>query len=123
MQASRFALPLSVALIASAGLAGCSSVKVWPFDDKGSNASTQKRGPANATEYQCAAGKRFFVRTIDNGSSVWLIYPDREVALSKASSGNRYTNGIATLDLGNGEATLIDGPTINYSGCKAGAAK
>lgn len=123
MQAPRIVSLLSLATLTALGLSACSSVKVWPFDDKGSSASPQKRGPANATEYQCAAGKRFYVRTVDNGNGVWLIYPDREVALSKASSGNRYTNGIATLDLSNPEATLIDGPTINYSGCKASTAK
>jgi len=104
-------------------LPGCSSVKVWPFDDKGSSgASTQKRGPANATEYQCNAGKRFYVRTIDNGNAVWLIYPDREVALSKSAAG-RYSNGVATLDISSAEGTLVDGPTINYSGCKTTSAK
>lgn len=122
MQSPRFTSLLSVAALTVLSLAGCSSVKVWPFDDKDNSASSQKRGPANATEYQCAAGKRFYLRNLDN-NGVWLIYPDREVALSKASSGNRYTNGIATLDLSAPEATLVDGPTINYSGCKASTGK
>lgn len=104
-------------------LSGCSSVKVWPFDDKGSSASTQKRGPANATEYQCNAGKHFYVRTVDNGNTVWLIYPDREVALNKATSGSRYTNGVAILEINGTEATLNDGAAINYTGCKTGIAK
>lgn len=101
-------------------LPGCSSVKVWPFDDS-NTASTQKRGPANATEYQCSMGKRFYVRQVENGNSVWLIYSDREVALNKSTSGSdtRYSNGVAVLVIAGNEATLTDGPTINYSGCKA----
>ena len=113
----------SAALLAL--LPGCSSVsvpKVWPFDDKPATAG-QSRGPANATEYQCNAGKRFYIRTLDNGNAVWLIYHDREVALNKTGTGTRYTNGIATFEINGGEASLTDGPAINYSGCKAAAAK
>lgn len=82
------------------------------------------RTPANATEYQCAGGKRFYVRLIDNGASAWLIYPDREVALTKSSGGaTRYSNGVAILDISGAEASLTDGPGITYSGCKATTGK
>jgi len=100
-------------------LAGCSSVnvdKLWPFDSKSTLA--QARNIANATEYQCAGGKHFYVRYMDNGATAWLIYPDREVSLSKASSGSRYTNGVAVLETNGSETTLNDGPAISYSGCK-----
>ena len=115
-------------VIASAGLmfsllAGCSSMgvdKLWPFDDK--SGSGQIRLPANTAQYQCAGGKRFQVRTVDNGSTVWLIYPEREVSLTKASA-TRYTNGVAVLDINGSEATLSDGASIAYNGCKALASK
>jgi membrane-bound inhibitor of C-type lysozyme len=101
-------------------LAGCSSVsvdKLWPFDDK--SAATQTGAPPNATEYQCKDGKHFYLRTMDNGASVWLIYPDREVGLTKAASGSRYSNGIAVLEINGNESTLTDGTAIAYTGCKA----
>jgi membrane-bound inhibitor of C-type lysozyme len=98
-------------------LSGCSGVNLNPFG-KG-NAQGQSRSPANATEYQCAGGKHFYVRYLDNGSTAWLIYPDREVSLAKSASGTHYSNGVAQLDINNGEATLTDGPAISYSGCKA----
>lgn len=101
-------------------LSGCSSVsvdKLWPFDGK--SAPPQARTLSNATEYQCNGGKRFYVRYVDNGASAWLIYPDREVSLAKASSGSGYTNGVAVLEINGNEATLNDGPTIAYNGCKA----
>lgn len=116
-----FLATLSSASLAAL-LAGCSTVsnlKVWPFDN-GSQTSTAARGPANATEYQCEGGKRFYVRTLDNGNAVWLIYPDREVSLGK--SGTRYTNGVAVFEISGGEATLVDG-TVKYSGCKTPAKK
>ncbi len=103
-------------------LAGCSSIKVdklWPFDDNSDSART--RLPANTTLYQCAGGKHFHLRIVDNGSSAWLIYPDREVSLTKAATGSRYSNGIAVLEINGNDATLTDGTTITYTDCKAAA--
>ena len=97
-------------------LAGCGGVNVWPFGGE----KERSRAPSNATEYQCIGGKRFYVRYLDNGGAVWLIYPDREVRLDKvAAAGTRYSNGIAVLDINGNEATLADGPTISFAGCKA----
>lgn len=114
---------LTAAALLTQMLPGCSTVKVWPFG--GSNPSGSPRIPANATEYQCDAGKRFYVRSIENGNTLWLIYPDREIALNKStdSTGTRYTNGVAILTINGNEATLVDGPAISYSGCKTPAKK
>lgn len=101
-------------------LSACSSMsvdKVWPFGDKSS--PNQPKRFANATEYQCEGGKRFYVRYADNGNTAWLIYPDREVALAKETSATRYTNGIAVLEIKGAEASLNDGPTVAYTGCKS----
>lgn len=106
--------PVGLALL----LPGCGGGKLWPFD--GDGATTSSRKPANATEYQCDGGKRFYVRMMDNGATAWLILPDREVALAKASSGSRYSNGIAVLEINGSEAALADG-TVTYSGCKVPA--
>lgn len=103
-------------------LSGCSSVSVWnPF--AGDKSQNQSGVPANATEYQCDANKKFYVRLMDNGNTAWLIYPDREFGLSKVTGGSgfRYTNGIAVLNVNGNEATLNDGPAIAYTGCKSTA--
>lgn len=115
--------------VTAAGLAcvallpGCGTVKqYWPFgSDKPQERS---RTPANATEYQCAGAKRFYVRTLEGGAAVWLILPEREVRLDQRTteSGLRYGNGIAQLDLNGNEATLKDGAVVVYSGCKTGSA-
>jgi len=106
-------------------LAGCStnSLKVWPFDDTDNSRFAGK--PANANEYQCNGGKHFFVRMQDNGNTAWLIYPDREVGLTKAaaSAETRYSNGVAVLAVTGSEATLTDGSQIAYAGCKVVASK
>lgn len=110
-----FLIPVGMLVL----LSGCGSVSVWnPF--AGDKPQSQSGGPANATEYQCDAGKKFYVRLLDNGSTAWLIYPDREFGLNKVTGGSgvRYTNGIAVLNINGNEATLNDGPAIAYTGCK-----
>ena len=106
-------------IVVSLLLPGCGGVKLWPFGSD--TVEERSRTPANATEYQCTGGKRFFVRMLEGGAAVWLILPEREVRLNKlaADSGSRYGNGIAVLDLNGGEASLTDGSTISWSGCKA----
>ena len=100
---------IAVLGLAASGISGCSSVSNM------------------ITEYQCAGGNHFYVKFMDNGpadknGTAWLIYPDREVALTKATgSTTRYTNGVAILDINNNEATLNDGPTIAYTACKVPA--
>jgi membrane-bound inhibitor of C-type lysozyme len=100
-------------------ITGCGSINIWPFGE--SKSQSVSRGPENATEYRCDGGKLFHVRTLEAGKSVWVILPDRQVRLDRvaAEAGNRYSNGIAVLNIGDAEATLTDRPAISYSGCKA----
>ena len=105
-------------MVVSALAAGCGSVSLWPF---GSDKSPElSRTPANATEYRCNNDRRFYVRTLDQGAAVWVIYPEREFRLDKvaAAAGTRYSNGVAMLENNDGEASLRDG-TAAFTGCKA----
>lgn len=97
-------------------LSGCGGASLWPFGDKGQDRPVT---PPNSTEYQCNAGKRFFLRELD-GNAVWVIYPDRQIRLDKVAStaGARFSNGIAVFEIIEQEARLTDGPAISYSGCK-----
>ncbi|MEW6293607.1 MAG: MliC family protein [Pseudomonadota bacterium] len=105
-------------------LAGCGSINIWPFGDSKPQGASVARGPENATEYRCDGGRAFHVRTLEAGKSVWLILPDRQVRLDRvaAEAGNRYSNGIAVLHIGESGATLTDGAAISYAGCKTGTA-
>lgn len=103
-------------------LAGCGDINVKKYIPFTSDAPQERsRTPANAAEYQCAGGKRFYVRTLEGGASVWLILPEREVRLDKLDSGSRYSNGIAVLELNGNEATLKDGAAAPFTGCKTGS--
>ncbi len=100
-------------------LSACSSVNLWPFG--GGKEQDLSRPPPGATAYQCEGGKRLYVRYLDNGAAAWVILPEREFRLNKASSdgGSRYSNGNATLDIKDGGATLSDGAAVTHAGCKA----
>jgi len=103
-------------LASSCLLAGCSSVDVWPFGEDSVERST---GPANSIEYQCAEGKKFYIRQLDKGNAVWLILSDREVALQKVEgAGEKYSNGVSTLTIEEGVARLEETTTSLYADCK-----
>ena len=111
-------------LAAVALLAGCGEmkVKVWPFGGD-SGIQERARAPANATEYQCAGGKRIYLRQLDGGDAVWLILPERELRLDRVGSeGTRYGKGTMVLQLAENAATLTDRSTSPVTGCKTGGA-
>jgi len=109
---------LCIVLFPGILLAACggSSVNLWPFGESGPR--DMGRRPANATEYQCAGGKQFYVRNLEAGA-VWLIAPDREIRLEKpAGEPNQvYAAGRVRLELGEQTATLLD-PPAQFLGCQ-----
>jgi membrane-bound inhibitor of C-type lysozyme len=103
-------------------LASCSTVKeILPFGEKENTELSRK--PANATEYACEGGKRFYVRTLD-ANAVWLIAPDREIRLEKlaGAEGTRYGVGRTVLEISGPDAMLTDPPT-QFAGCRNAGAK
>lgn len=104
-------------------LAGCGDMKIklWPFGADGPR--ERSREPANASEYQCAANKRFYLRTLDGGEAVWLILPEREVRLERiGASGGRYGKGNLILDLAADATTVHDGAATTHADCKPAVA-
>ena len=112
-----FLAVIGAALLAS----GCGGASLWPFDSGG--ARERSRALANATEFRCEGGKRLFLRTLSQGAATWVILPEREFRLDKtaAAEGAAYSNGTTTLVVREGEATLSEGATALYSGCKSAA--
>jgi len=113
----RSALPALLCLPLFA--AGCGSVKLWPF---GGGVTERPRTPADATEFNCAAGKRFHVRYLEGGKSAWVMLPEREFRLDQVAAGEgaRYSNGPATLVVVGASATLNDGPLTAFTECRSG---
>jgi len=102
-------------------LGACSSVNLDLLPFTGGKEQDVSRTPPGATAYTCADNNRFFVRYLDNGAAAWVILPDREFRLNKATSdsGARYSNGSATLETKDNEVTLFDGAKPTYTDCKA----
>ena len=112
----------AAALTAALLLAGCGDINVRKYLPFGGDSTIQERPrtPANAVEYQCAGNKRFFVRTLEGGAAVWLILSERELRLDRlgVGEGARYSKGNTVLDLSGAEATLSDGASVSFTGCK-----
>ena len=100
-------------------LSACSSINLDALSFGGIKEQDTSRPPAGATAYQCENSRHFFVRYVDNGAAAWVMLPDREFRLNKTGSGNSYSNGSDRLELKDKEATLWDGATAAYAGCKA----
>ncbi|MEK6243662.1 MAG: hypothetical protein AABM33_04090 [Pseudomonadota bacterium] len=102
-------------------LVGCGGIDLWPFGESGSTEVSRK--PVNATEYQCEGGKVFYVRNLE-ASAVWLIAPDREIRLEKATGSTDmvYSAGKVRLEIAAQNATLLD-PPAQFLGCKRADAK
>ena len=119
------ALPaLALFTVFASGCASVGALNLWPFGEQNIERS---RVPANSIAYQCAGGKRFYLRYLDNNAAAWVILPEREFRLDKvAGDGTRYGNGKAVLTVNGEEAGLTDGPSVSYTGCRipsAGPAK
>jgi hypothetical protein len=108
----------AVALLASASLAACGGVSLWPFGDTQPRPESS-RVPSDATAYQCDGGRKLYVRLIENGAAAWVILPEREFRLERAA-GSTYRVGANTLEIGGATASLSEGATRTYTGCKAG---
>ncbi len=110
---------LMLALIFVAGLGGCSTWSLWPWGD---SSGEVPRVPPGATAYKCDGGKELYVRFLEGGKSVMVIYPEREFRLDAVTTGaaSRYSNGRANLSVNGNQAMLEDGSNVVYSNCKSG---
>jgi len=103
-------------------LSACGDMNLKKYNPFGGDAVQERsRVPANATEYQCAGGKRLYIRILDGGEAVWLILAERELRLERIGSSQRYNKGNTVLSLNGNEASLADGTaTPPYTSCKTG---
>ena len=104
--------------------AGCGSVSLPNLPFMGEKNLEISRVPANSTTYLCAGGKRFYLRMLDNGAAAWVILPEREFRLDRtAGDAATYGNGKAVLKVGAEEISLVDGPTVSFTGCRIPSAE
>ena len=106
-------------VLSSAMIAGCGGMSM-PTPLFGERNLERSRVPVNSTAYQCAGGKRLYVRYLDNGAAAWVILPEREFRLDRVAGegATRYGSGKAVLAVNGEEVNLSDGPTVSYAACK-----
>jgi hypothetical protein len=120
-------LPMVIMGLILLNLAACSTmnsavekvknIDLWPFDESTSNDQVRAYRPSNSSEYQCDQAKRFFVKMLDKGESVWLITKEREIALSKVGQSEYGTDNIR-LSLTKNAAELTMSAETAYTNCK-----
>ncbi len=119
---NKFWMQLSLIISTLLLLPACSTldkvkdVNLWPFGNSADAPRVYK--PANSTEYLCEKGKKFYIRTLDNGANVWLMLSDREVLLPKVGNEMVYSNGISRLDMTGAEVSLEASAENRYIGWK-----
>jgi hypothetical protein len=75
--------------------------------------------PKDASLYQCEKNKKFYVRPIEGGKEMWLIFPDREFSLKQVdTSKNTYNNDTTTLEINDPETYIKEGEVLTYQKCR-----
>lgn len=74
--------------------------------------------PKDAFLHQCEKNKQFYVKAIEGGKEMWLVFPDREFALKQVETlKNTYTNEATTLEMNDPETYIKEGDVLTYQKC------
>ena len=75
--------------------------------------------PKDASLYQCEKNKQFYVKPLEGGKEMWLVFPDREFGLKQVeASKNIYTNDTTTLEINDSETYIKEGDVLTYQKCR-----
>jgi len=75
--------------------------------------------PKDASLYQCEKNKQFYVKALEGGKEMWLVFPDREFGLKQGeASKNIYTNDTTTLEINDPETYIKEGDVLTYQKCR-----
>jgi len=74
--------------------------------------------PKDASLYQCEKNKQFYVKPLEGGKEMWLVFPDREFGLKQVEAlKNIYTNDTTTLEINDPETYIKEGDVLTYQKC------
>ena len=75
--------------------------------------------PKDASLYQCEKNKQFYVKALEGGKEMWLIFPDREFGLKQIEAlRNTYNNDTTTLEINDPETYIKEGEVLTYQKCR-----
>ena len=102
-------------------LSSCSSIKMPEVSLPMLNGDYRElsTAPKDASLYQCEKNKQFYVKTLEGGKEMWLIFPDREFGLKQGDVlKNTYSNDTTTLEINDPETFIKEGDVLTYQKCR-----
>jgi len=102
-------------------LSSCSSIKMPEVSLPMLNGDYRElsTAPKDASLYQCEKNKQFYVKALEGGKEMWLIFPDREFGLKQGDVlKNSYSNDTTTLEINDPETFIKEGDVLTYQKCR-----
>ena len=102
-------------------LSSCSSMKIPEVSLPMLNGDYRElsTAPKDASLYQCEKNKQFYVKVLEGGKEMWLIFPDREFGLKQGDVlKNSYSNDTTTLEINDPETFIKEGDVLSYQKCR-----
>ncbi len=102
-------------------LVSCGSMKIPEVNLQMLNGDYRElsTAPKDASLYQCEKNKQFYVKPLEGGKEMWLVFPDREFGLKQVeASKNIYTNDTTTLEINDPETYIKEGDVLTYQKCR-----
>jgi hypothetical protein len=102
-------------------LSSCSSIKMPEVSLPMLNGDYRElsTAPKDASLYQCEKNKQFYVKALEGGKEMWLIFPDREFGLKQGDVlKNTYSNDTTTLEINDLETFIKEGDVLTYQKCR-----
>ncbi len=112
----KITLVITSGLLVSCGSMKIPEVNVPMFNGDYRELST---APKDASLYQCEKNKQFYVKALEGGKEMWLVFPDREFGLKQVeASKNIYNNDTTTLEINDPETNIKEGDVLTYQKCR-----
>jgi len=102
-------------------LSSCSSIKMPEVSLPMLNGDYRElsTAPKDASLYQCEKNRQFYVKALEGGKEMWLIFPDREFGLKQGDVlKNTYSNDTTTLEINDPETFIKEGDVLTYQKCR-----
>ncbi len=102
-------------------ISSCGSMKIpdVSLPSWGGDYRELSTAPKGALLYQCEKNKTFYLKPLEGGKEMWLIFPNREFGLKQVEDlKNTYNNGITTLEINDPETNIKEGEVVTYQKCQ-----
>ncbi|MEY3933291.1 MAG: hypothetical protein RL426_937 [Pseudomonadota bacterium] len=102
-------------------LSSCGSIKIPEVNLPSLSGEYRElsTAPQGASLYQCEKNKKFYLKALEGGKEMWIIFPNREFGLKQVDAlKNTYTNESTTLEINDPETFIKEGDALTYQKCQ-----